>query len=111
LTTNSGDAGLAMDREKQRRRRTTTITKRKKIIRMSKDLNADNNLPDMSRGFEKDWPLLKNDAKLTKKQQNNQEALDNFFATMYEGERNKFLNRVWSNKGKMPTLYPQKVEA
>jgi hypothetical protein len=45
-----------MDGEKQRGRRTTTttITKRQKIRKMSKDLNANNNLPDMSRGFEKD---------------------------------------------------------
>jgi hypothetical protein len=24
-------------------------------------------------------------------------------------EWNKFLNRVWSNRAKMPTLYPEKV--
>jgi hypothetical protein len=42
-----------MDREKLRRR-TTTITKRKKIRRMSKALNAKNNLPDTFRVLEKD---------------------------------------------------------
>jgi hypothetical protein len=77
---------------------------------MSKDLNAKNNLPDMSRGFETDCPLSKNDAKLTKKQQDHQEALNNFFAKMDKdvAEWNKFLNRVWSNKANMPSLYPEK---
>jgi hypothetical protein len=55
-----------VDREKPRRR-TITITKRKKIRRMSKVLNAKNNLPDMFRALEKDWPLSKNDRKLMKK--------------------------------------------
>ena len=51
-----------------------------------------------------------NDKKLTKKQQEHQDALDNFFSKMDEdvAERNKFLNRVWSNKAKMPSLYPEK---
>jgi hypothetical protein len=57
-----------MDREKLRRT-TTTITKRKKIRRMSKVLNAKKNLPDTFRALEKDWLLSKNDGKLLKKQQ------------------------------------------
>jgi hypothetical protein len=64
---------LTVDREKLRRT-TTTITKRKKLRRMSKDLNAKNNLPDMFRVLEKDWPLSKNDRKLTMKQQDHQDA-------------------------------------
>jgi hypothetical protein len=93
-----------VDREKLRRR-TITITKRKKIRRMSKVLNAKNNLPDMFRALEKDWPLSKNDRKLMKKQQDHQDALDNFFKMDEDVvEWNKFLNRV-----KMPTLYPEKV--
>jgi hypothetical protein len=93
-----------VDREKLRRR-TITITKRKKIRRMSKVLNAKNNLPDMFRALEKDWPLSKNDGKLMKKQQDHQDALDNFFKMDEDVvEWNKFLNRV-----KMPTLYPEKV--
>jgi hypothetical protein len=53
---------------------------------------------------------LNNDAKLTKKQQDNLKALDNFFAKMDEdmAEWNNFLNRVWCNKAKMPLLYPEK---
>jgi hypothetical protein len=98
-----------VDREKLRRR-TITITKRKKIRRMSKVLNAKNNLPDMFRALEKDWPLSKNDRKLMKKQQDHQDALDNFFKMDEDVvEWNKFLNRVWSNRAKMPTLYPEKV--
>jgi hypothetical protein len=91
----------------KQRRAKTTITKRKKIRRMSKDLNAKNNLADTLRGFQKDWPLSNNDAKLTKKK-DNQKALDNFFAKVDEdvAKLNKFLNRVWSNKAKMPSLYP-----
>jgi hypothetical protein len=97
-----------VDREKLRR--TMTITKRKKIRRMSKVLNAKNNLPDTFRALEKEWPLSKNDRKLTKKQQDHQDALDNFFKKMDEDmvEQNKFLNRVWSNRAKMPSLYPEK---
>jgi hypothetical protein len=34
---------------------------------MSKDLNANINLADTSRGFQKDWPLSNNHAILTKK--------------------------------------------
>jgi hypothetical protein len=52
-----------VDGEKLRRRTTTTITKRKKIRRMSKVLNAKNNLPDTFRAFEKELPLSKNDGK------------------------------------------------
>jgi hypothetical protein len=98
-----------VDRDKLRRR-TTTITKSKKIRMMSKVLNAKNNLPDTFRVLEKDWPLSKNDGKLTKKQQDHQDALDNFFKKMDEDvvEWNKFLNRVWSNRAKMPTLHPEK---
>jgi DNA-binding winged helix-turn-helix (wHTH) protein len=46
-----------------------------------------------------------------KKQQDHQDALDNFFMKMAEDvvEQDKFLNRVWSNKAKMPSLYPEKV--
>jgi hypothetical protein len=93
------------------RRTTTTITKRKKIRRMSKVLNAKNNLPDTFRAFEKEWPLSKNDGKLTKKQQDHQDALDTFFMKMGEdmAEGNKFLNGVWSNRAKMPSLYPEKA--
>jgi endo-beta-N-acetylglucosaminidase D len=45
-----------------------------------------------------------------KKQQDNLKALNNFFAEMGRdvAKRNKFLNRVWSNKAKMPSLYPEK---
>jgi hypothetical protein len=37
-------------------------------------------------------------------------ALKNFFTKMDEdvAKQNKFLNRVWSNKAKMPSLYPEK---
>jgi hypothetical protein len=63
---------------KQTKKKNNNNNKRKKIRRMSKDLNAKNNLADTSRGFEKDWPLSNNDAKLTKKQFD-QKALDNFF--------------------------------
>jgi hypothetical protein len=73
-----------MDGEKHRGR-TTTITKRQKIRKMSKDLNANNNLPDMSRGFEK---IVKMDEDMV--------------------EWNTFLNKVWSNKAKMPSLYSEK---
>ncbi len=78
---------------------------------MSKDLNATNYLPDMLRGFQKDWPLSNNAAKLMKKQQDNQEALNNFFTKMDKdmAEQNKFLNRVRSNKAKMTLLYPEKL--
>jgi hypothetical protein len=45
-----GSLGLVVDGYKQRRKTTTRpITKRKKIRKMSKDLNAKNNLPDMLR--------------------------------------------------------------
>jgi hypothetical protein len=43
-----------------------------------------------------------------KKQQDNLKALNNFFAEMGRDVRNKFLNRVWSHKAKMPSLYPEK---
>jgi hypothetical protein len=78
---------------------------------MSKDLNAKNDVPHMFRAFEKEGPLSNDDEKLTKKQQENQNALDHFFSKMDKnvGEQNKFLKRVWSNKAKMPSLYPQKV--
>ncbi len=77
---------------------------------MSKDQNAKINLADTSRGFQKEWPLANKDAKLTRKQQDNQKALNKFFSKMDEDETkwNKFLNRVWSNKAKMPSLYPEK---
>jgi hypothetical protein len=55
--------------------------------------------------------LSNSDVKLTKKQQDNVKALKNFFTKMDNddvGERNQFLNRVWSNKAKMPLLYPEK---
>jgi hypothetical protein len=54
--------------------------------------------------------LSKNDGKLTTKQQDHQDALDNFFKKMDEDvvEQNKFLNRVQSNSAKMPSLYPEK---
>jgi hypothetical protein len=54
----------------------TTTTK--KIKRMRKDLDGNNNLTDTWTGFQNDWPLSNNDAKLTKKQQDYQKALDNF---------------------------------
>jgi hypothetical protein len=45
-----------------------------------------------------------------KKLQDNVKALKNFFTKMDEdvGKRNQFLNRVWTNKAKMPSLYPEK---
>jgi hypothetical protein len=45
------------------RRTTATIRKRKKIRRMSKDLNAKIDEPHMFRAFEKEWPLSNNDEK------------------------------------------------
>jgi hypothetical protein len=100
---------LTVDREKLRRT-TTTITKRKKLRRMSKALNAKNNLPDTFRVLEKDWPLSKNDRKLTTKQQDHQDARDNFFKKMDEDvvEQNKFFKRVWSNRAKMSSLHSEK---
>jgi hypothetical protein len=77
---------------------------------MSNNLDTNNNLSDIATGFQNDWPLSNSDVKLTKKQQDNVKALKNFFTKMDEdvGERNQFLNRVWSNKAKMPSLYPEK---
>jgi hypothetical protein len=94
-----------MDGEKVRRT-TATITKGKKIRRMSKDLNAKSDVPHTFRAFEKEWPLSNHDKKLTKKQQEHQDALDNFFSKMDEdvAEWDKFLNRVWSNKAKQDAI-------
>jgi hypothetical protein len=77
---------------------------------MSKNLNAKIDEPHTLRAFEKEWPLSNDDKKLMKKQQEHQDALDHFFSKMDKdvGEQNKFLNRVWSNKAKMPSLYPEK---
>jgi hypothetical protein len=44
-------------------KQTTTA---KKIKRMSKDLDANNNLADTCTGFQNDWPLSNNDEKFTK---------------------------------------------
>jgi small-conductance mechanosensitive channel len=77
---------------------------------MSNNLDTNNNVSDIATGFQNDWPLSNSDVKLTKKQQDNVKALQNFFTKMDEDvtERNKFLNRVWSNKAKMPLRYPEK---
>jgi hypothetical protein len=40
-------------------------------------------------GFQNDWALSNNDAKLMKKQQDNLKALDNFFAKMDEDIANE----------------------
>jgi hypothetical protein len=52
--------------------------------------------------------IVSNDAKLTKKQQDYQKTLDNFFAKMDQdmAKWKKFMNRVWSKKAKMPSFYP-----
>jgi hypothetical protein len=87
-----------------------TNNKNKEDKRMSNDLDTNNNLSDIATGFQNDWPLLNSDVKLTKKQQDNVKALENFFTKMDEdvAERNQFLNRIWSNKAKMPSLYAEK---
>jgi hypothetical protein len=64
------------------RRATATIRKRKKIRRMSNDLNAKIDEPHMFRAFKKEWPLSNDDKKLMKKQQEHQDALDHFFSKM-----------------------------
>jgi hypothetical protein len=48
---------------------------------------------------------------IKKKQQDYQKALDNFFAKMDQdmAKQNKFLNRVWSKKAKMPSFYSEKI--
>ncbi len=74
---------------------------------MSKDLNAKNNLADTSRGFEKDWPLSNNDAKLTKKQFD-QKALDNFFENWMKTWPNRAHFWTGSNKAKLQSLFPEK---
>jgi hypothetical protein len=66
------------------RRTTATIRKRKKIRRMSTDLNAKIDEPHTLRAFEKEWPLSNDDKKLTKKQQEHQDVLDHFFSKMDE---------------------------
>jgi hypothetical protein len=87
-----------------------TNNKNKEDKRMSNNLDTNNNLSDIATGFQNDWPLSNSDVKLTKKQQDNVKALKNFFTKMDEdvGEWNQFLNRVWSNKAKMPLPYPEK---
>jgi small-conductance mechanosensitive channel len=84
--------------------------KNKEDKRTSNDLNTNNSLSDIATGFQNDWPLSNSDVKLMKKQQDNVKALENFFTKLDEdvGERNQFLNMVWSNKAKMPSLYPEK---
>jgi hypothetical protein len=85
-------------------------TKNKENKRMSNNLDTNNNLSDIATGFQNDWSLLNSDVKLTRKQQDNVKALKNFLTKMDEdvAKRNQFLNRVWSNKAKMPLLYPEK---
>jgi hypothetical protein len=87
-----------------------TNNKNKEDKRMSNNLDTNNNLSDIVTGFQNDWPLSNSDVKLTKKQQDNVKALENFFTKMDEdvGKWNQFLNRVWSNKAKMPLPYPEK---
>jgi hypothetical protein len=83
-----------------------TNNKNKEDKRMSNDLDTNNNLSDIATV----WPLSNSELKLTKKQQNNIKALENFFTKMDEdvAEQNQFLNRIWSNKAKMPSLYAEK---
>jgi hypothetical protein len=87
-----------------------TNNKNKEDKRMSNDLDTNNNLSDIATGFQNDWPLSNSNVKLMKKLQDNVKALKNFFTKMDEdvGKRNQFLNRVWTNKAKMPSLYPEK---
>jgi hypothetical protein len=87
-----------------------TNNKNKEDKRMSNNLNKNNILSDIATRFQNDWPLSNSNVKLMKKQQDSVKALKNFFTKMDEdvGERNQFLNRVLSNKAKMPSPYPEK---
>jgi hypothetical protein len=77
---------------------------------MSNDFDTNNNLSDIATGFQNDWPLSHSHVKLTKKQKDNVKDLKNFFTKMDEdvAKWNQFLNSIWSNKAKMPSLYPEK---
>jgi hypothetical protein len=70
-------------------------TQTKKIKRMSKDIDANNNLADTATAFQNDWPFLNSNANSTKKQQDNVKALENFLAEMDEdmAKQNKFLRQ------------------
>jgi hypothetical protein len=77
---------------------------------MSKDLDA-NNLADALTGFQNDWPLSNNDAKLTKKQQDNLKALTTSllkWMKMWPNGTNFWTEFGASNKAKVPLLYPEK---
>ncbi len=85
------DSGLTVDGD-EIRRTTARKRKRKKIRRMSKGLNAKIDVPHIFRAFEKSGHC-QTMMKLTKNQQEHQDALDHFFSKMDKDvdERNKIL--------------------